>query len=74
MINNLKTQIYNNETEIQNMIYDIGNKYKFDLKEWFGCLYQTLLGTKTGPRFGTFIWIFGVKNTISLVMAVGFEG
>lgn len=54
-------------TTIQNTIYDIGKKYNFDLKEWFQALYEILLGSSSGPRFGSFIKLYGVKQTITLI-------
>lgn len=56
-----------NSSEIQTLVYDIGKKYEFDLKEWFGALYQILLGQKQGPRMGSFIEIFGIDNMIKLI-------
>ena len=41
-----------------------------ELRAWFGCLYQVLLGQKEGPRFGGFIALYGVTETIALIEAV----
>jgi lysyl-tRNA synthetase, class I len=30
-------------------------------------LYQVLLGEPKGPRFGTFVAIYGVNNTIDMI-------
>ena len=32
---------------------------------WFGAIYQVLLGEERGPRFGSFIELYGVENTAS---------
>ena len=49
-------------------IYQIGKDHKFDnLRDWFKLIYQVLFGKNNGPRFGTFIAIYGVKETIDLV-------
>ena len=53
--------------EIQNEIYDLGKKYKYELKDWFLFLYETLLGQKNGPRLGTFILLLSIKETIKLI-------
>lgn len=53
---------------IQNMIYEIGKSHGFEnLREWFGALYEILLGQKEGPRMGSFIKLYGLKETISLI-------
>ena len=46
--------------------YRKSNNYK-NLKEWFSCLYEILLGQKEGPRMGTFIAIYGCNETIDLI-------
>ena len=54
--------------DIQNLLYEIGKKYPFaDLRAWFGCLYQVLLGQNEGPRFGQFIALYGVAETVALI-------
>ena len=53
--------------EIQNEIYELGKKYKYELKDWFLFLYETLLGQKNGPRLGTFILLLSIKETIKLI-------
>ncbi|WP_298281925.1 lysine--tRNA ligase [Acidocella sp.] len=53
---------------LQNLVYAIGKRHPFaPLKAWFDCLYQVLLGTTEGPRFGGFIALYGVERTIALV-------
>ncbi len=53
---------------IQTEIYQIGKDYKFDnLRDWFKLIYQVLFGKSDGPRFGTFIAIYGIKETIQLI-------
>ena len=34
---------------------------------WFGAIYQVLLGEEKGPRFGSFIELYGVENTRKLI-------
>ena len=53
--------------EIQSEIYEIGKKYKYELKDWFLLLYEILLGQKNGPRLGTFILLLSIKETIKLI-------
>ncbi len=55
---------------IQNVLYEVGKRHPFpDLRSWFGCLYQVLLGQKEGPRFGQFVALYGVAETIALIEA-----
>lgn len=57
--------------EIQTGIYAIGKNYDYDnLRDWFGCLYETLLGQEQGPRMGSFIALYGVEETRALISAV----
>jgi lysyl-tRNA synthetase class 1 len=67
---------------IQEEIYNVGRaepRYQ-DLKakgatperpgvsiEWFNTIYQVLLGEPRGPRFGSFIALYGVKETRALI-------
>ena len=37
------------------------------LRAWFGAIYEVLLGASQGPRFGGFIALFGVKETVALI-------
>ena len=53
---------------IQNAVYEVGKRHAFpDLRTWFVTLYQVLLGQKDGPRFGNFVAIYGVPETIALI-------
>jgi len=54
--------------DIQNMVFQVGNDNGFEnLREWFKALYETLLGQSQGPRMGTFIALYGVNETITLI-------
>jgi lysyl-tRNA synthetase class 1 len=35
--------------------------------EWFNMLYQVLLGQRKGPRFGSFVAVYGIDNTIGMI-------
>jgi lysyl-tRNA synthetase class 1 len=37
--------------------------------DWFNMLYQVLLGEERGPRFGSFIALYGIKQTRALIAA-----
>lgn len=53
--------------EIQNLIYSIGQEANFELKDWFKVLYEVLLGAPQGPRFGSFVKLYGIEQTIRLI-------
>lgn len=53
---------------IQNVVFEVGKRHPYeDLRRWFGTLYEVLLGQKEGPRMGSFIALFGIDETISLI-------
>ena len=57
-----------NATDIQNIVYAIGNDGGFEnLRDWFKALYETLLGSSQGPRMGSFIALYGIANTRALI-------
>ena len=35
--------------------------------DWFNMLYQVLLGQEKGPRFGSFVAVYGLKNTVDMI-------
>jgi lysyl-tRNA synthetase, class I len=56
--------------DIQTAVYEVGKRHPFaGLKDWFGCLYQVLLGQQEGPRFGGFVALYGVGETVALIEA-----
>jgi lysyl-tRNA synthetase class 1 len=53
---------------IQNEVYAAGKAAGFEpLRAWFGALYEVLLGQSQGPRFGSFVAIFGLRETLDLI-------
>jgi lysyl-tRNA synthetase, class I len=63
--------------EIQQKVYDIGRREPYTTTQkdgsvgvaqsWFNMLYQVLLGEEKGPRFGSFVALYGIKNTQMLI-------
>lgn len=54
--------------EIQNRVFEIGKKHEFEnLRDWFKALYEVLLGQSQGPRFGSFVALYGISETIALI-------
>ena len=64
-LNNFKTKV--SPEEVQTEIYELGKKYKYELKDWFLFLYEILLGQKSGPRLGTFVLLLSIKETVKLI-------
>jgi lysyl-tRNA synthetase class 1 len=65
---------------IQDVVYEVGRREPFlDIKkpakdgkpgvtlDWFNMLYQVLLGMEKGPRFGSFVAVYGVQNTVDMI-------
>ena len=53
--------------ELQSMVFAVG-KERFDpLRDWFKALYEVLLGASQGPRFGGFIALYGVDETVQRI-------
>jgi lysyl-tRNA synthetase, class I len=68
--------------DLQGLIYDVGRsvpRYQ-DLNAkgatperpgvsnaWFNAIYEVLLGEEKGPRFGSFIQLYGVPETRALI-------
>ncbi len=52
---------------LQSVVYAIGRDRFDPLRGWFTALYEVLLGASQGPRFGGFIALYGVEETIALI-------
>jgi lysyl-tRNA synthetase, class I len=63
---------------IQDLVYDAGRREPFLApgkdgsrpgvsRAWFNALYQVLLGQPEGPRFGSFVALYGIPGTIGLI-------
>ena len=53
---------------LQTMVFAVGTDHGFDpLRDWFTALYEVLLGAAQGPRFGGFIALYGVTETVALI-------
>ncbi len=56
---------------IQNEVYRVGKDHAFaNLRDWFRALYEVLLGQSQGPRFGSFVALYGVAGTVALMRSV----
>jgi lysyl-tRNA synthetase class 1 len=53
---------------LQSLAFAVGKEHGFEpLRDWFKALYEVLLGASEGPRFGGFIALYGVDETIALL-------
>jgi len=52
---------------LQSVVYAIGRERFDPMRAWFTALYEVLLGASQGPRFGGFIALYGVPETIALI-------
>jgi lysyl-tRNA synthetase, class I len=54
--------------DIQTLVYEVGKAHNFEpLRSWFGALYEVLLGQTQGPRFGSFVELYGIAETRALI-------
>lgn len=54
--------------ELQSLVFSVGTEHGFEpLRAWFTALYEVLLGASQGPRFGGFIALYGLTETINLI-------
>lgn len=52
---------------LQSIVYAVGRDRFDPLRDWFKAIYETLLGASRGPRFGGFIALYGVDETVALI-------
>ena len=52
---------------LQSVVYAVGRDRFDPLRDWFKALYEVLLGASQGPRFGGFIALYGVTETVALI-------
>ncbi len=57
--------------DYQNVVFAVGNQQGYqNLRDWFGALYEILLGQNQGPRMGSFIALYGRQKTIDLIRRI----
>ena len=52
---------------LQSVVYAVGRDRFDPLRDWFKALYEVLLGASQGPRFGGFVALYGVDETVKLI-------
>ncbi|RYH10090.1 lysine--tRNA ligase [Tropicimonas sp. IMCC6043] len=54
--------------ELQSVVFAVGKAHEFEpLRDWFKAIYEVLMGASQGPRFGGFIALYGVDETVALI-------
>ena len=55
--------------QLQDIVYEAGKRHmpKEQLRQWFGTLYEVLLGQTQGPRCGSFVKLYGIAETVALI-------
>ena len=54
--------------DIQTAVYAVGKAAGYEnLRDWFKCLYEVLLGQSEGPRMGSFFALYGREKSIQLI-------
>ena len=67
---NLSDYSLSSADDLQALVFAVGKNHGFDnLRDWFQAIYEVLLGASQGPRFGGFIALYGVDETIALIEA-----
>ena len=52
--------------DVQSAVYAAGKAHYENLREWFSCLYETMLGQAQGPRMGSFFRLYGLQESVVL--------
>ncbi len=52
---------------LQGEVFACGRERFEQMRDWFMALYQVLLGADQGPRFGSFVALYGVNETVELI-------
>jgi lysyl-tRNA synthetase class 1 len=53
--------------QLQNLVFSCGRERFEPLRDWFKAIYEVLLGASQGPRFGGFVALYGVSETVLLI-------
>ena len=71
LVERLKTVSESESTDgeaLQTMIFSVGKDHEFEnLRDWFKAIYEVCMGQSQGPRFGSFVAIYGPNETAKLI-------
>lgn len=52
---------------LQSLVFACGRERFDPMRDWFKALYEVLLGASQGPRFGGFIALLGIEESIAMI-------
>ena len=52
---------------LQSLVFSCGRERFDPMRDWFKALYEVLLGASQGPRFGGFLALLGIQESIVLI-------
>ena len=52
---------------LQSIVFACGRERFDPMRDWFKAIYAVLMGASQGPRFGSFIALYGVQETVQLI-------
>lgn len=59
---------YADGEDLQSIVFAVGKNHGYEnLRAWFQAIYEVLMGASQGPRFGSFIALYGVDESIALI-------
>ena len=71
LMGRLKSVLETEKTDgeaLQTLIFSVGKDHEFEnLRNWFKAIYEVCLGQSQGPRFGSFVAIYGPDETAELI-------
>ena len=55
---------------LQTLTFTVGKDHEFEnLRDWFTAIYEVTMGQSQGPRFGSFVAIYGPTETANMIEA-----
>jgi lysyl-tRNA synthetase class 1 len=55
---------------LQTITFSVGKDHAFEnLRDWFTAIYEVTMGQSQGPRFGSFVAIYGPSETADMIEA-----
>ena len=52
---------------LQSIVFACGRERFDPLRDWFKAIYEVLLGASQGPRFGGFVALYGMEESVKLI-------
>ena len=66
----LETTDATTSDDLQTLTFTVGKDHDFEnLRDWFRAIYEVVMGQSQGPRFGSFVEIYGSRETADLIQS-----